>query len=877
MKIVKLVLENFEAVKYCLNTNYLELDLSKCENRICLLIGPNGSGKTTLLSLLNPFSTLGNLDVRDGYHLIIPHKDGKKEIWYQCGENLYTIQHYYTAAKDTHSTKSFIQLNGKELNPNGNVTSFKEVVKTHLGIELGYLKLTRLGPNVKSLIESSSTERKTFMGKLLDDIGVYLDYYKHVNTNLKTLKDMISHTIDQSKKLMYTDRKSYEKDIVETQKTIDRLDGNLRLQQDELAVVSSKVSDIGNIMELRTKLSDTEKAYRKMTKTKIRLGEDAKDAAYYREAYRIACEERSQKETLLATTNLLLDKELENRNHVEDHIHKLSVRLEKESAIDKEVQRLTTLLDETKKQIIEREKILHDFECEMDLGDFEKFLVYLKSSQQAINHCYEFGQEPLSEVVKLIQEKKDVEHYISSCILEESEVGEEDEAFLQVLKSIMNQGTSICEKRSCAGYKVVRHLETLLEERANRKHEKNLEYYQSMQLIYQGIYPVLEGFQPYAETIKQFPKKVRNEFKLVTILNRLDEGKPLYDVPKMDQFYTLLKEQDDLKKRYEVRDDVMKRIETYNSFSQSADLKEEYQQEILALDTSKSKIVEYRNEVADLSQEVQDLGYTAESMEDAMNVCEHYEETEKLLEELRETYERYQGLSTKEAELTRSVQILRMELRKKQEEIGRLKTGLTLYLDNKKNLKNYQKHYDNMSLTRQALSASKGIPTIIVKHYLRDTVDITNDLLDIAYHGNIMLGDFNIDADEFTMPVYNRGAQLPDVKLLSQGELALTSVAISFALVSQSLNGYNIMSLDEIDGALDTDNRRNFILIMERQIERIGSEQNFMITHNDAFSSYPVDIIDLSGEHNQEAYKYATFIPIIKTKKEDKQNESVKQ
>ena len=78
------------------------------------------------------------------------------------------------------------------------------------------------------------------------------------------------------------------------------------------------------------------------------------------------------------------------------------------------------------------------------------------------------------------------------------------------------------------------------------------------------------------------------------------------------------------------------------------------------------------------------------------------------------------------------------------------------------------------------------------------------------------------------------------------------------------------MSLDEIDGALDTDNRRNFILIMERQIERIGSEQNFMITHNDAFSSYPVDIIDLSGEHNQEAYKYATFIPIIKSKKEDK-------
>lgn len=866
MKITKLILENFEAIQYCMNTNYLELDLSKCENRICLLIGPNGSGKTTLLSLLNPFSTLGNLDVRDGYHLIIPHKDGKKEIWYQCGEDLYTIQHYYTAAKDTHSTKSFIQVNGKELNPNGNVTSFKEVVKAHLGIEIGYLKLTRLGPNVKSLIESSSTERKTFMGKLLDDIGVYLEYYKHVNNNLRTLKDMISHTIDQSKKLIYTDRKSYEKDIKMVDGLIGRLEGDLREKQDELAIITAKVADIGNIMELRTKLSDTEKLYRKMTKTKVRLGDNTKDAAYYKEEYQTALEEKSRKESVVETLNLLLDKEMEHRNQTEDRLHKLAIRMEKESAIDKELQRLKKLLEETNTQIAQQEKILRDFECTLSLTDFEMFLIYLKSSQQAINHCYEFGQEPLSEVVGLIREKKDVEHYISSGILEGSELGEDDEAFLQVLKSLMDQGTDVCEKRSCSGYKVVKHLQNLLEERANRKHEKNVEYYQSMQLIYQGLYPVLEGFQPYAKTIESFPPKLRNEFKVVTILNRLDEGKPLYDVKKLDQFYSLLKEQDDLQKRLDVKVDIQKRMETYQSFSQSADLKDDYENESKALIESKEKVSSYRNDIATFTSQIQELSYTVESMEDAMNVCEHYEETEKLLDELRRTYVTYQELAHRETELTQSVNALQIELRKKQEEIGKLRTGLTMYLENKKNLKNYQKHYDNMSLTKQALSASKGIPTIIVKHYLRDTVDITNDLLDIAYHGNIVLGDFNIDADEFTMPVYNRGAELPDVKLLSQGELALTSVALSFALVSQSLNGYNIMSLDEIDGALDTDNRRNFIMIMERQIERIDSEQNFMITHNDAFSSYPVDIIDLSEEHSKEAYKYATFIPIKKNK-----------
>ena len=95
---------------------------------------------------------------------------------------------------------------------------------------------------------------------------------------------------------------------------------------------------------------------------------------------------------------------------------------------------------------------------------------------------------------------------------------------------------------------------------------------------------------------------------------------------------------------------------------------------------------------------------------------------------------------------------------------------------------------------------------------------------------------------------YNKGVRLPDVKYASQGEISFLSIALSFALSSQALAKYNIMLLDEIDGPLDTRNREKFIRILERQIDRIDSEQNFLITHNSMFSSYPVDIIDLSFE-----------------------------
>ena len=72
------------------------------------------------------------------------------------------------------------------------------------------------------------------------------------------------------------------------------------------------------------------------------------------------------------------------------------------------------------------------------------------------------------------------------------------------------------------------------------------------------------------------------------------------------------------------------------------------------------------------------------------------------------------------------------------------------------------------------------------------------------------------------------------------------------------------MLLDEIDGPLDTENREKFIKILEKQIDKIDSEQNFLITHNSMFSSYPVDILDLSFSDRSDDYPLANFIDIIR-------------
>ena len=123
MYIKKIILENFRNIKSGLKANRLEIDFSNRENKICLIVGRNGIGKTSILSCLTPFATLGNLDVRNNNPLIINKKQGYKNIVIIDNDrNEIDIQHIYMPNGDTHTIKSYLKLNGDELNPNGNVT-----------------------------------------------------------------------------------------------------------------------------------------------------------------------------------------------------------------------------------------------------------------------------------------------------------------------------------------------------------------------------------------------------------------------------------------------------------------------------------------------------------------------------------------------------------------------------------------------------------------------------------------------------------------------------------------------------------------------------------------------------------------------------------
>ena len=121
MKITYLLLKNVIGIYRGMQLNEIELFLDST-NVFTMITGTNGSGKTTLENSLDPFAV----------EAIRPNKKGYKEIQIKHKKKHYIIKHYYEPSKTGHTTKSFIYdcKKGEELNENGNVSSFLEIVKT---------------------------------------------------------------------------------------------------------------------------------------------------------------------------------------------------------------------------------------------------------------------------------------------------------------------------------------------------------------------------------------------------------------------------------------------------------------------------------------------------------------------------------------------------------------------------------------------------------------------------------------------------------------------------------------------------------------------------------------------------------------------------
>ena len=893
MKITYLKLENFIGIKYGMDRYEVEIDFTKGRNIITLFAGANGGGKTTILSSLSPYS--GTMDDRNA--IILPDKDGYKEIHYKKDNDEYIIKHHYLNKRKSKQIKSYISKNGEELNENGTVKSFEEIVEKELDVTPSFFILSRIGSNVKNFIGLKPAERKNYMSKFLPDVSVYLEAYKKVNnTYLNTSKKIKSVTAE-----------------------IDKLDNeeSLLSQQDNLNKNLKKVKNV-----LQTLMADINKNKGILSTLDIDSIEDQYDTA----EQKLNKIEKNFKATLAIFNNNLdysdLDEETTiDQEGLDEELNKLLTKVSKDLAsTEGKLTESSTLLTTTKKDIeeikSEIQKLKSDLESyklDKDLDEFidmeEEYknkLKFINKKMSNYDDKYKLDIEDedvnvLSNFVKHLQTltifnnyhmndmnifienytKNKCANYNENVVtklanninkLEDNikKINEEI-IFLQSklsLKEVLDTRPSNCKidtcgfisealKYSSAEEEIDKRIE-LLEKEQDKLDKENNKLNEVKIIIdinnnFKSAYNLLINFSEYDKLVKLFPNIFGNEEEFISFITMdknfmIDEFQKAIDYSHlfMDKEQTnellkevkynieILKSKDKLIKK--TQDDIKKKTDSYNSKKNS----------LQKLIDDVSKYTEKRDNL----KEEQDI------YSEMIKCIETYNKLKLLEEKFTTIKEKVSGDKqtiekiNKENETNLSNYHEQDELREDlQKQLDDVNYKLKRLQEFKNDLSKLNETYNNIDIIRKALSPTKGIPLLFVDVYLKKTKNIANRLLDIAYNGRFYIEDFELtDSDFFIKIVKDGNMRIQDVTLTSQGEMSLISLAFSFAMIEQSKKKYNVILLDEIDKELDSSNRRAFVDIIEKQLNDMGVEQCFIISHNQEFDTSNLDLL-LFNDH----------------------------
>ena len=868
MKILYLKLTNFINIVTAFNTETIEIDFSKSNNNVVLLTGPNGSGKTSILSCLHPFPTNGNMDVRSDNPIIVPRENGYKEIHISDGDDLYVIQHFYTRNSDKHIIKSYIQKNGVELNENGNVTSFKEIVEKELGLEQDYMKLTRLGSNVTNFIDMKRQERKNFTGKIISEADIYLSYHKKIMADKNKVNIQINHTSDLIRRLQVDDLGELKKAQKSLQHQIEDLTAKIEKANSELSVLQYQLNDCGDIPAMRERIQEKEKELKHIQKALARASEIKISISTLKsmiEEDKIAIlKAKSSLDTNVITRTGILN-QLDSIANEIDSIRREIARIEDDQNV-KDMEANIELLRETIRRRA-KESGISGYVRPCSKAEMEDLIKMLDKCMDILLSTYELGKGPIQKAVSFFHTKTDIEKYTrenKEKIKRNKMQSLCEQVYAEISKDIGLLGPDCKNPSGCRVYDFYQRIY----EYATQAPDKVIEdetFLAYTKMAYNNIQTVLKYLRDYHDIFEKMPECIKDQFLMNTVLTHICNMEWIYD--KDIIFHELGLITDD-----ELQDADLEELSRQKSmlaqYKKANSNIEYFQNKLEELINSRTTLMGQLDEVKEtinsLNREISEKEASVSDYEDMVIAMEHEDEVDTEFNDLKSKLTLASQLSLQIREKTSILNDLQFRKNKMSKTHQDNEFRIENYKRYKKDLDELSSKFTDLEYLARALSSREGIPLIFIQAYLKDIKDVANQLLDVVYDGDLHLEDFEITADEFGIPYSTKGTTVKDVIYASQGERSFISLALSFALTYKSISKYNIMLLDEIDATLDISNREKFLHVLEMQIDMIHAEQVFVISHNDMFNAYPVDIVDTRNRTSSNA-ELASYIPIEKS------------
>ena len=885
MKYKSIELCNYAGIYNGMGLSQISIDFTKCITNKIIIKGKNGSGKSTLLNAINP-----NPDSNDNF---IPNAEARKTLVLTNNGVDYIIRYIHPVNNNGSrgTTKGYISklINGNmvELNPNGNISSCKDIIYSEFNLDANYLSLAKLTTENRGLVDSKPAERKKLINSIINNLETYNNIFKILSKKASTYKSLINSLVTKI---------DYLGNEAQLNSRLGNITGRISSLEEErdttlgaIAAVKLRISEYIKILrdnnydsiveELKDAKSTVKTLSASINNKLISYGIDDinKIQSFMDDIYKQIVSLESKYDSIKSRIPILIASK-------ESELSSLKIKQEKLSSLQSDYNYIDIkrAIDEAKVIIDSHNEVFNKMKL-MDVNIITKdefnsameALRYLKESAYNLTSSYNIAdiRECVINRSYIIDNISNI-HSLRAELTEKrdllNKLNTEYSIFIskrEIAKDLINRPSG-CTINDCPYIKNALLADKNYPEDDMIALENNilslsneidiLDKTIDKLVIYNEIIGFLSNIERELNSNIGFIKKlpIRKDFK-ESFINRILDMDRFEDIDELYRFVdcgNMIEEYKNAMEqlhRYEVE---YKLYESRNIIIESM---------ISDIDNINKKIDNIVQEINEDSEKISEMDIKLSELKDIYDklkillskINDSLIPTQKRVDELTviketldnntselDTLERQLGtLNANMNNITNDIKVL-------SEEKDEIKHSLVMLTDYKKELALYQDSYTKIDKIRYYASPSTGIQTLYMQLYMNNVISTANNLLSLLFDGEFILQPFIINEQEFRIPCLGSGLLHDDISSMSTAQKSMISMILSYSILHQSSGVYNIISLDEMDGSLDGSNRLYFMTLLDNIMRILGCEQCFIISHNSELISEMADIIMLKDD-----------------------------
>ena len=865
----------------------IKIDFTKCKTNKIIIKGDNGSGKSTLENAINP-----NPDSNDNF---IPNCEARKNICLCDNGTDYIIRYIHPINNNGSrgTTKGYISkiINGQlvELNPNGNISSCKDILYDEFNLDSNFISLSKLSSENRGLVDNRPADRKKLVNSIINILEVYNGIYKKLSKKSSVYKQMINSITYKIDSLGNAAQLKVQLQNVCSR--ITKLESERDTTIEAIATVKIKISEFMNILrnnnydfivsELKD-ISSHNKVLRNQISKKLSdvgitdINSIEEFLKYIDQQISISKSTISNNKTQVS--NLLSQREIEFND-----LKNKQIRLDSLQS-DYNYLDIKNAINESKKIVDKYEKIFNEIGLKnislitkTEYDSAMESLKYLKDLSSNLLSLYnisdlEFVINNLDYITSELTKIDKIRNEIDYLKSEKERLSNLISIYISkqdIINELSNRPNE-CKIDTCPYIKSAldasikypkEELEKLQKEYDNAENEinKKSDYINKLDIFREILISVLNIKRELDSKINFILKlPVRKDFK-ETFFSRIlsydsfDDITKLYgyiDYGNMIEEYKVAKIQLDKYqseyKLYEAKNSIIESILIdIESLSKKVDKIaleiENINNNTFNLETKLKEYEDVKIKVSNLLSKInEDLKPSEEREKELIKIKDSLDINSNEIEMLHE------DLNT----LNNNLASVNSDIRGLNSEKEKIDHSIILLEEYKIELDEYSNKYSKIEKIRYYSSPSTGIQTLFMQLYMNKILSIANNLLSLLFEGEFILQPFIINENEFRIPCLGSRLLHDDISSMSTAQKCMISMILSFSILNQSSTKYNIIMLDEIDGGLDTTNRGLFIELLDSLMNMLHCEQCFMISHNNELNTSLCDLIILKNSSN---------------------------